>query len=148
LAGRQYTRIKLIILGVLVTVFFAVVYIMQHTPLNITGSINAPRLELLSSTGYHSITGEMVVEGKVRNIGGDILRDVQAVVSWYDKDGNKLANANSNLYLSPVLSFQVSPFRVALPYNSQMERYDISFTTPTGETIYTRDRRKIKAAEG
>jgi hypothetical protein len=131
----------LIIGGVLGVILLLVIYIMHHTPLNITGTTHAPRLELISSVGYHSMSGEMVVEGKVRNVSGDTLRDVHAVVSWYDKQGNQLLNVSSVIYLNPILSFQVSPFRVSLPHDPQMERYDISFTTPDGEVIYTRDMR-------
>jgi hypothetical protein len=92
------------------------------------------------------MSGEMVVEGKVRNISGDMLENIQVVVSWYDEQGNLVSSTSSAIYLSPILSYQVSPFRVSQPHDPQMERYDLSFTTPRGEAIFTSDNRK--KAEG
>jgi uncharacterized integral membrane protein len=138
---KQDNIIKVAIGIALLVILVVVIYNMRKVQLNFTGSAQAPRLELISSAGYHSMNGEMVVEGKVRNISGDLLRDIQAVVSWYDKQGNKVIDASSAIYLNPVLSFQVSPFRVSLPHNAKMERYDITFKSPNGEVIYTRDAR-------
>ncbi len=142
LSNRQHIMVKSIIGIVLGLALIVVIYIMQKTPLYITGSSHAPRLELISSAGYASLSGDMIVEGKVRNIGGDMLKDIQVVVSWYDKQGNKLSEAKSDIYLNPVMSFQVSPFRVSMPRNPQMGRYDIKFITRAGDAIYTRDRRE------
>ena len=142
LVARRYTLVKFTIGAALIITLVSVIYVMQKVPLSVTGSLHAPRLELVSSAGYHSMSGEMVVEGKVRNISGDMLENIQVVVSWYDKQGNQLSQTKSAIYLNPVLSFQASPFRVSLPYDPQMERYDLSFTTPQGEAIYTRDRRE------
>ncbi len=148
LSSKRHTMVKSIIGIVLGIALIVVIYAIQKTPLHITGSLHAPRLELISSSGYASISGEMIVEGKVRNIGGDMLEDIQVTVSWYDKQVNKISKAKSDIYLNPVLSFQVSPFRVSMPHDPQMGRYDISFTTPKGEAIYTRDvRGKAEANE-
>lgn len=146
LTNNRHNLFKLITGVTLVIVLIATIYLMQKVSLDTTGSIHAPRLELISSAGYASVSGEMIVEGKIRNIGGEMLENIQVVVSWYDKQGNKLSEVSSAIYLNYILSFQVSPFRVTQPNDSRMGSYDISFTSSQGELIYTRDMRE--KAEG
>ncbi len=141
---KRYNLIRYIIAGSLFFALIFIIYIMQQVDYTETGSKFMPGLELISSAGYSYVSGDMIVEGKVKNVSSGILKDVQVVVLWYDKYGNKIARISAPIYLKSILSFQISPFRAVKPFVPQMERYDVSFTTSGGEIIYTRDMREIE----
>jgi len=101
-----------------------------------------PRLELLSSRGYKSSMSHMSVEGQVKNISDESLKNIQVVVQWYDKDGNFITNDEVLIDYNPILPGQTSPFKVITTYNPEMQKYSVSFKEFWGTSINTKDSRK------
>ena len=69
------------------------------------------RLALLSSRGYEG-AGYMIVEGQVQNISDSSLESVQAVASWYSKDGSFISSGDALIGYTPILPGQTSPFKI------------------------------------
>jgi hypothetical protein len=95
----------------------------------------SPELELLNwrwSPQYGSL---VIAEGQVKNISGRKLENVQALVTWYDKDRKMVTYNNSLIAYNPLMPGQISPFKVLDKHNSAMERANIEFKYMFGKKI-------------
>lgn len=93
-------------------------------------------LELLTwhwSSGHNYVTAE----GQVKNISGRKLERVQALVTWYDSNGNMITSDDSLIKYDPIMPGQVSPFKVMERYNPQMKSANIEFKFMWGNRIST-----------
>ena len=93
-------------------------------------------LELLSwhwSKNYDYVTAE----GQVKNISGRKLTRVQALVTWYDKNGDMITSDTSFIEYDPILPGQISPFKVMERYNPAMKKANIEFKYMGGGEIPT-----------
>jgi hypothetical protein len=73
----------------------------------------SPQLALLSRRGYRSEGGDfMIVEGQVKNISNRSMKNVEAVASWYSKDGSFISSDDALIKYDPILPGQTSPFQV------------------------------------
>jgi len=92
------------------------------------------QLEVLStrwSTEYNYAT----YEGQVKNISNVPLKNVQAVVTWYDGNGNMITSGNAMIQYNPILPGQTSPFKVMETSNPAMKKAGVEFSHLMGGTI-------------
>ncbi len=125
----------------LIATVFSIEYFSHQAEMLKIAERNKTALELLSSYGYRTRSSFMVVEGKLRNISGQKLQGVYAVVAWYDSDNQLLAKERAGLRVDPIFNYQSSLFVVKLPYKPGMERYDVSFETEDGAVLLVADTR-------
>ena len=84
----------------------------------------------------------MEARGQVKNISGQSIRDVVAVVSFYDKNGNFITSSSALIEFNPILAGQTSPFRVLETYNPAMHTASVQFKFLMGGTISTYHKKK------
>ena len=92
------------------------------------------QLELVNSRWSENY-GYATYEGQVKNISNTKLDDVQAVVTWYDKNGNMITSSSALIEYNPILPGQVSPFKVIKTYNPAMEKAGVEFSKLMGGTL-------------
>ena len=64
----------------------------------------APQLALLSSRGYESEAGGLhIVEGRVENISGNGLKNIEAVTNWYAADGTLITSDSAIIEYNSIL---------------------------------------------
>lgn len=101
------------------------------------------QLALLSSRGYEAeYGGYHYVEGQVKNIGTEPLRNVAAVATWFDKTGNFIKADDALIDYNPILPGQTSPFKTITSGNPAMSRFTIEFKTLFGGALAVDDQRK------
>jgi hypothetical protein len=101
----------------------------------------SPELELLNwkwSPQYGSL---VIAEGQVKNISGRKLENVQALVTWYDKDRKMVTYNNSLIAYNPLMPGQISPFKVLDRHNPAMARASIEFKHMFGNKISVYDKK-------
>ena len=82
--------------------------------------------------------GYVQVVGRVKNISDKSLKNVTAVVEFYD-GSNKFINYDSTIIeYNPILPGQVSPFQVYTAHVSGMKKFEISFKFILGGQIPTK----------
>jgi hypothetical protein len=100
-------------------------------------------LILLSTNGSETAGGSYyVIEGQVKNVSGQSLRNVEAVGTWYDKTGGFIKTDSALVDYNPILPGQISPFKTMSTGNPAMSRYTVEFKTLFGGTLVTEDQRK------
>lgn len=93
-------------------------------------------LELIS--WHWSISYDFAIaEGQVKNISNKKLERVEALVTFYDANGNMITSDSSIIQYRPLLPGQVSPFKVMERYNPAMKRATIEFKFLFGGSIPT-----------
>jgi len=91
-------------------------------------------LEVITSS-WSKDYGYSIYEGQVKNISNMKLENVQAVVTWYDKNGNMVASGSALIKYNPIFSGQTSPFRVIKTYNPAMKKAGLEFSKLMGGTL-------------
>ena len=71
--------------------------------------------------------GYAIAEGQVRNITDRQLENVEAVVSWYNKDGDFTTSNSSLIEYRVLMPNQLSPFKVMKSYNPLMNNATLEF---------------------
>ncbi|MFC1666336.1 FxLYD domain-containing protein [Candidatus Omnitrophota bacterium] len=99
-------------------------------------------LELLRLKEYKKDSFE-IAEGRVKNVTDTLLKDIIAVVQWYNEKGKPIASDKAAVEFNPILPGQVSPFKVMTPYNPDMQDYSISFETLKEEAVRHRDMKEV-----
>jgi hypothetical protein len=80
-----------------------------------------PALEIISFSWRGTGTGHYVeAKGQVKNISGERLENVEAVVTFNDKSGGFITSADALIDYNPILPGQTSPFSVIETYNPAM----------------------------
>ena len=84
---------------------------------------------MLELTSWHWISrhGYAVAEGQVKNITNLRLKNVIALVSWYNENGDFITSDSSHIEYTTLMPGQVSPFKVMADYNPQMKKATIDF---------------------
>lgn len=75
--------------------------------------------------------------GRVKNISGDSLKNVEAVVEFEDRNGQLVTTGSALIAYNPILPGQTSTFKVIETYNPAMKRAKISFKDLMGGSIAT-----------
>jgi hypothetical protein len=99
------------------------------------------KLELLNSRGYDE-HGYHFVEGQVKNISDQSLKNVEVMVQWFTNKGDLVKTDDALISYNPILPGQISPFKSITTSNPEMTRYTVSFKTLFGAEIATKDSRK------
>ncbi|MBE9582555.1 MAG: zinc ribbon domain-containing protein [Proteobacteria bacterium] len=81
--------------------------------------------------------GYATYEGQVKNISSLKLENVQAVVTWYDRNDNMITSSSALIEYNPILPGQSSPFKVMKTYNPAMQKAGVEFSHLMGGTIRT-----------
>ena len=92
------------------------------------------QLEIISSS-WSQDHGYATYEGQVKNISNVNLKNVQAVATWYDSNGNMITSSSALIEYNPILSGQISPFKVMKTYNPAMEKAGVEFSKLMGGTL-------------
>jgi len=95
---------------------------------------NTPQL-VLKSWSWFTEYGYAKGVGQVKNISGVPLRNVEAVATFYDAQGNFITSADALIDYNPILPGQTSPFSVIAPANPAMRRAGVEFKELMGGTI-------------
>jgi hypothetical protein len=102
------------------------------------GTSAGPQLELSKWT-WGPEYGYATAEGVVKNISGESLKNVEAVVSFYTKDGTFVKSDNALIEYNPILPGQTSPFKVISSDNPAMKTARVEFKHLFGGTIDYRE---------
>ena len=101
------------------------------------------QLTLISSKGYESDGGGYhIVEGQVKNISNQSLKNVKVVATWLDKNGGFIKSDDAIVEYNPILPGQTSPFKTMSSTNPAMSKYTVEFKTLFGGTLRFDDQRK------
>lgn len=100
-----------------------------------------PQLEL-QSWHWGEEYSHAIAEGTVKNISGENLRNVTAVVTFMSKDGSFITSSDALVDYNPILPGQTSPFKVITTHNPAMRRARVEFKELMGGTIAYRDKKK------
>ena len=73
----------------------------------------------------------------MKNISSLKLKNVQAVVTWYDRNDNMITSSSALIEYNPILPGQSSPFKVMKTYNPAMQKAGVEFNHLMGGTIRT-----------
>ena len=105
--------------------------------------VQRDQLALVSSKGYESeYGGYHIIEGMVKNISDEPLKNVTAVGIWLDKDGEFIKSDDALIDYNPILPGQTSPFKTMSTGNPAMAKFRIEFKTLFGGTLSLDDQRK------
>ena len=105
-----------------------------------------PQLELVKYS-WHIEYGYAILEGQVRNISPEPLKNVAAVASFYDSDGGFITSSDTLIDYNPVLPGQTSPFRVMATQNPTMKKARVEFKELLGGTIPFRNAESKKGTK-
>jgi len=95
-------------------------------------------LQLLSSKGTIWNESTLGLTGKVKNISGISMEDVEAVVDTYNSDGELISTESTPIYRNPLESDQISDFEIDVIVKVQdMKTYMVWFKFKSGEKIPT-----------
>ena len=90
---------------------------------------------LIAQTGTIGEYGFSSVEGQVRNVSGESLENVMAVVTWLTDDGQFITSEEALISYNPILDGQTSPFEVMVQTNPAMKRFRVEFKELFGRPI-------------
>lgn len=93
-------------------------------------------LELLSWT-WRSEYDYAIAEGQVKNISGNKLEKIEALVTWYDSNGTMITSDSSLIEYNPIMPGQISPFKVMQRFNPLMKNATLEFKFMWGNQIST-----------
>ena len=94
------------------------------------------KLQLLSSAGTLYGDEKVVINGQVKNISNESLKDVEAVIVSYDSEGAIIATMSNLIWRNPIEPGQTSAFDVQS--NAYFaKRYRIYFRFKDGDRILT-----------
>lgn len=99
-------------------------------------------LVLLASNGTRDRYGFATVEGQVKNVSNESLRNVQVVVEWFTAEGEFVKSDQALVEYDPILPGQTSPFTSITSDNPAMAKFRVTFKHLLGGTIPTWDGRK------
>ena len=112
-----------------------------------TSPVSAPApTPVLEVLGWHwgRTGGGSFVEaqGQVQNLTTESLRNIQAVVTFFDRDGGFITSSKALITYNPLLPGQISPFRVIETFNPAMQKAQLEFATLFGGTLVVKEREK------
>jgi len=99
-----------------------------------------PLLELQSMNCYREY-GYFIIEGTVKNISEESLKNVEAVGGMYQENGEIVTSDSALIEFNPILSRQTSSFKVMHTDNPAIKKCKVDFKELMGGTIYTKDSR-------
>jgi hypothetical protein len=79
----------------------------------------------------------ITVTGEVKNIGNEPLKDVEAVTTFYDANGNFVDTSSALIEYNPILAGQTSPFKTIHTDNPAFKHFNTKFQFLMGGEIPT-----------
>jgi hypothetical protein len=101
---------------------------------SIKSNSSGPVLELQSWHWGESYS-YAIAEGTVKNISSERIKNVTAVVQYYDKNSGFITTADALIDYNPILPGQTSPFKAMAKWNPEMRRAGIEFKSLMGGTL-------------
>jgi len=95
---------------------------------------NEPVLELQTWHWGESYS-HVIAEGSIKNVSSESLKNVTAVVQYYDKEGTFITSSEALIDYNPIMPGQVSPFKTITTANPAMKRANINFKSLMGGTL-------------
>lgn len=92
------------------------------------------KLELIKWSWGQSYS-HAIAEGQVKNLTGESLKNIQAVVTFKDKNGGFITSSDALIEYNPILPNQASPFKVYATWNPAMQVASIEFKQMFGGTV-------------
>lgn len=93
-------------------------------------------LELINWNWSPTEDGSQVeAKGQVKNISNRSLQNVEAIITFNDKEGKLITSSSALIDFNPILAGQTSPFKVTETYNPAIQSANINFKFLNGETI-------------
>jgi hypothetical protein len=99
-------------------------------------------LALTSSKGYESAGSYHIIEGQVKNVSSQPLKNVTAVGIWLDKDGEFIKSDDAIIEYNPILPGQTSPFKTMSTGNRRWRSSEWSTRLFSVERLSVDDQRK------
>lgn len=93
-----------------------------------------PQLQLMGKSATRDYD-YLTVSGEVKNISNGSMKDVEAIASFYDKDGNFITSSDALIDYNPILPGQTSPFKVMQTYNPAITNWKVTFKYLIGGEI-------------
>jgi len=90
---------------------------------------------LLISWSWKEEHGYAKVEGEVQNLTSGNLKNVEAVAKFYASSGEFITAEDCLIEYNPIMSGQISPFKVTVKHNPAMEAVIVEFKELRGGTI-------------
>lgn len=81
-------------------------------------------------------------KGDVKNISTASLKNVEAVVTFSDKDNNKISQASVLIDANPILANQSSTFKITGDFNPAISNATVEFKVQNGEKIVNSEERQ------
>jgi hypothetical protein len=100
-----------------------------------TSSTQGALLAVTAANEYYDSLGSRHLEGEVRNISGQSLNAVWAVVSYYTAAGEYVRSDTAPIEFQPILPHQTSPFHIVGPENPAITRWKLQFKIFGGGTV-------------
>lgn len=108
------------------------------------GTINLVLLSWRWSISY----GYAIAEGRVKNVSGQKLSNVQAVFETYDANDNFISSGSALIEYDPILANQTSPFKVMLRYNPAMKTGWVTFKVLMGGQLSSVSKKEYNELKG
>jgi hypothetical protein len=102
-----------------------------------------PALEL-ESWNWHQEYGYAIVDGSVKNISSESMKNVEAVVTFTTKSGEHITSSSALIQYNPILPGQTSPFKVMQSWNPAMTSASMDFHELMGGSIAWKQREHPK----
>ncbi len=95
-------------------------------------------LELVDWNWKTIAGGYVAVQGRVTNISGGPLKNVQAVVIFLTASGETITTDTALITYNPILNGQTSPFKVLVRHNPAMKKANLEFKVLFGGSLAMR----------
>ena len=76
-----------------------------------------------------------IAEGTVKNLSSESIKNVTAVVQYYDKNNGFITSSDALIDYNPILPGQISPFKTMATWNPEMRKAGIEFKSLMGGTL-------------
>jgi hypothetical protein len=115
----------------------AVLPVATESPAETADTPPDPQLELVKFS-WHTEYGYAILEGQVKNVSSQPLRNVAALASFYEANGSFITSSHSLIDYNPVLPEQTSPFKVMARENPRRSKSIAHFATSTASSSKVR----------
>ena len=102
---------------------------------------------VLEDWNWREEHGYAIAEGKVTNISGMSLKNVEAIVTFKNESGEFITTGSALLEYNPILDGQSSPFKVYATWNPAMSKASISFKKLMGGVLTHVSRERMEELE-
>lgn len=122
---------------------FAIIFALLSSSVVVAADKPRPVLELLSYSWSHESDSDYAyVVGQVKNISKKSYDHVEVVANFSDAEGNFVATEDTLIDYEPLLSDQVSPFKIHVPWNPAFKSVKAEFKQMMRGKLEHREKKK------